>query len=143
MKANDLAKHLQGVDLDDLPSEMNSKARRAGLVVVIGVSRDTVEFYGAIDGEADVPEGGPIHIDADGLLPDAEEMEDGTDAELRAYYDRKRMAYLIDAEVDQHGFPWSFTTAIPHHRFVVLKDGARYCRGIVFDYASIGGKHGR
>lgn len=139
MKANEFAKHLNGMDLDDFPAELQGEAKKSGLVVVIGINRDMVMFYGSIVGAADVFEGSPIHVDADGVLP---EVDDVPNADLPAYYDRKRMAYLIDADFNQHGFPWSFTTAIPHHRFVVGKEGARYCRGIVFDYASIGGKHG-
>lgn len=137
MKANELARRLNGMDLSDFPSELDSEAKRAGLVVVIGVSKNTIEFLGKIDDEIDVEDGGPIHIDADGILPDADDVPED---ERAAYYDRKRMSYLIDAEWGRHGVPWSFTTAIPHHRFEVLgHDGGRYCRGIVFDFASIGG----
>lgn len=139
MKANELAQRLSNMDLGDFPSELKGEAEHAGLVVVIGVSKNTVEFYGAIDDQIMIEDGGPIHIDADGILPDADDIERGYEEDKRAYYDRKRMAYLIDAEWQQHGFPWSFTTAIPHHRFVVLCDGVRYCRGIVFEVKSIGG----
>lgn len=135
MKANELAKRLSGIELLDIGSEVEREASRAGLIVVYGAGRDTVAFIGAIAGEADVPEGGAIHIDADGLLPDVDAVAAD---DLPAYYDRKRLSYLIDAEWQQHGFPWSFTTAIPHHRFVVLNEGARYCRGIIFDKSALG-----
>lgn len=138
MKATQFAASLQGLDLDDIPHEMGAEARKSGLVVVMGTSRDTVEFFGAIEGEADVPEGGAIYFDRDGLLPDAEDVPDDL---AREYYDRKRLAYLIAAEWDQNGFPWTFTTAIPHHRFVAVREGARYCRGIVFGVAALGGGH--
>lgn len=136
MKANELARRLSGIDLNDISSEIGNEARRAGLIVVYGTSRDTLTFIGAIEGEADMPEGGAIHLDADGLLPD---VDDVPNDRLPAYYDRKRLSYLIDAEWDKNGFPWSFTTAIPHHRFVVMEDGVRYCRGIVFGFSMIGG----
>lgn len=136
MKATELAKRLSGMDLDDFPGDLAGEARRAGLVIVIGTSKNTVEFHGAIDDQINIEDGGAIHLDADGILPD---VDDVAEAENAAYYDRKRLSYLIDAEWGQHGFPWSFTTAIPHHRFVVTNDGARYCRGIVFDVQAIGG----
>jgi hypothetical protein len=136
MKASQLTASLQGLDLGDIPTEMASTARDAGLVVVLGTSRDAVSFYGAIEGEADVPDGGTIHFDRDGLLPDADSVPEEGKAD---YYDRKRFAFLIDAEWEQHGFPWTFTTVIPHHRFVAVREGARYCRGIVFDIKAIAG----
>lgn len=137
MKANELARRLSGIDLGDIGSEIGHEAAQAGLVVVYGAGRDTVTFIGAVEGEADVPEGGAIHLDADGLLPDVDDIENDR---LPAYYDRKRLSYLIDAEWEKNGFKWSFTTAIPHHRFVITNEGERYCRGIVFDFANIGGK---
>lgn len=137
MKANELARRLSGIDLGDIGTEIDREAAKAGLVVVYGAGRDMVTFIGAIGGEADVPEGGVIHLDADGLLPDVDAVSEN---DLPAYYDRKRMSYLIDAEWEQNGFKWSFTTTIPHHRFIVMNEGERYCRGIVFDFASIGGK---
>lgn len=135
MKANELARRLSGIELGDIGRDIESEARKGNLVVVYGDGRDLVKFIGAIDGTADVPEGGAIHLDADGLLPDADDVPE---AEHTAYYDRKRLSYLIDAEWQQHGFPWSFTTAIPHHRFVITNDGARYCRGIVFAKSELG-----
>jgi hypothetical protein len=136
MKAKDLATRLQGVDLGDIPHEMGAEARRAGLVVVMGTSRDTVEFFGAIEGEADVPEGGAIYFDAAGILPEADDVPHELQ---REYYDRKRLAFLIDAEWQRDGFHWIFTTALPHSRFVAAREGQRYCRGIVFDIKAIAG----
>jgi hypothetical protein len=136
MKANELARRLDGMDLGDFPSELNSTAERAGLVVVIGIDKRTVEFFGAIQDQIEIEDGGTIHLDAEGILPDPDDVSDDDRA---AYYDRKRLSFLIDAEWGMHGFPWSFTTAIPHHRFVVLgHDGGRYCRSIVFDKAMLG-----
>jgi hypothetical protein len=136
MKANELARRLSGIELGDIGREAEREAAKSGLVIVYGDGRDLVKFIGAIEGMADLPEGGPIHLDADGLLPDADDVPE---AERAAYYDRKRLSYLIDAEWQQHGFPWSFTTAIPHHRFVVMNEGTRYCRGIVFEKSALGG----
>lgn len=137
MKAKDLAARLHSMNLSEFPHDMVDEAKRSGLVVVIGTSKRTVEFYGAIDDQIDIEDGGAIYFDAEGILPDADSVPE---AEAQAYYDRKRLAYLIDAEWGQHGFPWSFTTVIPHSRFVVAThDGRRYCRGIVFDIKAIAG----
>ena len=136
MKPNAFAAKLNGIELNDIGREVTQEAARANIVIVYGSSRDTITFAGAIEGEADVPEGGTIHFDTAGLLPEADDVSIEEQAD---YYDRKRMAYLIDAEWQQGGFTWSFTTIIPHHRFVVMNEGARYCRGIVFDIQSLGG----
>lgn len=135
MKSNELARRLNGIELGDIGKDIEAEARKGNLIVVYGDGRDLVKFIGAIAGTSDVPEGGAIHLDADGLLPDADDVPE---VEHTAYYDRKRLSYLIDAEWQQHGFPWSFTTAIPHHRFVITNEGARYCRGIVFDKSALG-----
>lgn len=135
MKANELARRLNSIELGDIGRDVEREAAKSGLVVVYGDGRDLVKFIGAIDGTADAPEGGAIHLDVDGLLPDADDVSHEDSA---AYYDRKRLSYLIDAEWQQHGFPWSFTTAIPHHRFVITNEGARYCRGIIFDKIALG-----
>jgi hypothetical protein len=135
MKPNELARRLNGIELTDISDEISREADHFGLVVVYGFGRELVTFLGAIDDEIDVLEGGPIHLDADGVLPNADDVSEEDQA---AYYDRKRLSYLIDADYQQNGYQWSFTTAIPHHRFEVLNDGARYCRGIVFDKAMLG-----
>lgn len=135
MKANELARRLSGIELGDIGRDIESEARKGNLVVVYGDGRDLVKFIGAIDGTADVPEGGAIHLDADGLLPDADDVPE---AEHTAYYDRKRLSYMIDAEWETNGYKWSFQTIIPHHRFVVMTEGERYCRGIVFDKSALG-----
>lgn len=140
MKPNAFAAKLNGMDLTDMPSEMDSEARRAGLVVVLGVSADTIEFHGAMRDEIDVPDGDTIYLDAAGLLPHPDDIEGMSDAERRDYYDRKRLAASIDAEWQKDGFNWTFTTVLPHARFVAHKDGQRYARGIVFAAASLGAK---
>lgn len=137
MKAKDLAARLHGVDLNDIPSELDSEARRAGLVVVYGASNDTIKFCGALRGEADVPGGGTIYFDADGILPDADGVPDD---ERHAYYDRKRMAASVDAEWQRDGFTWAFSMVAQHSRFVMTNQAPRYCRGIVFALSQTGVK---
>lgn len=138
MKPTALAAKLNGMDLDDFPSELNSEARAAGLVVVLGVSSDAVEFYGAITGEANVLGGETIYFDTSGLLPGLDDVEKMSSERQRAYYERKKFAASIDAGWQQDGFSWTFTSALPHSRFVAHKDGARYCRGIVFRLVDLG-----
>jgi hypothetical protein len=129
MKKNELARRLHGMDLNDLPSEMDSEARRAGLVVVLGVSQELVKFYGALTDEIDIPEGGAIYFDQDGILP---HPDDVAEEDQPAFYARKTFAASIDAERNTHGFEWVFSTVLPYAQFVAANETRQYCRGIVF-----------
>lgn len=135
MKTKELAALLHGHEVGDLPGELDDVARRSGLVVVIGTDQNTVRFFGAIRGSADIPEGGTIYFDAEGILPDADEVPE---AERAAHYDRKRFALVLDADWEKDGFAWTFNTVAPHRRFVLVKEGSRYSRSIVFSLADAG-----
>lgn len=138
MKPNAFAAKLNGMDLNDFPSDLSREACLHGLVVVLGMSADTVEFIGGIEGEADVPEGDAIYFDLDGLLPDPDDVDGMSEDDQRFYYERKKFAASVDANWQQDGYAWTFTTVIPHARFVAHKDGKRYSRGIVFHLADCG-----
>jgi hypothetical protein len=135
MKTKELAALLHGHEVGDLPSELDDVARRSGLVVVIGTDQNTVRFFGAISGTADIPEGGTVYFDAEGILPDADDVPE---PDRQAHYDRKRFALVLDADWNRDGFAWTFTTATSHKRFVLHKEGARWCRGIAFSMADAG-----
>lgn len=139
MKRIQLAQLLQGLDLsDNIPKDVQEKAKAAGLVIVHGASDDLAEFLGAIHDEASCYGGGTVYFDAKGVLPDFEDL-DGDEAETREYFDRKRLAVSLEAVWNNHGpFPWSYTTAIPHSTFEMHDDGEPFCRGIVFSLEDAG-----
>jgi hypothetical protein len=111
--------------------EANAKA--SGLVVVFGGSDDLIEFRGAIDDEQGAGQGTEILVDARGLLPDRDNIED--DDELQDYFARKPWARTITTVWAQGDHAWQYRTDIPHATFEVMDDGEKYCKGIVFRLA--------
>jgi hypothetical protein len=111
-------------------------AKAAGLVIVFGASDDLMELEGAIRDEFGCYDGGTALIDAIGLLPDRENIED--DDELKAYFKRKPLARRIEALwCKEDGYSWTYSTDIPHATFDVLDGEDHYCRGIVFALAEL------
>ena len=111
-------------------------AKAAGLVIVFGASDDLMEFEGAIRDEFGCYNGGTALIDAKGLLPERENIED--DDELQEYFKRKPVARKIEALwCKEDGYSWTYSTEIPHSTFDVLEGEDRYCRGIVFALADL------
>jgi len=112
-------------------------AKAAGLVIVFGASDDLMEFEGAIRDEFGCYDGGTAMIDAKGLLPERENIED--DDELQEYFKRKPQARKIEALwCKEDGYSWTYLTDIPHSTFDVLDGEDHYCRGIVFALANLG-----
>lgn len=107
-------------------------AKASGVVIVYGASDDIMRFDGAITDEIGCYNGGSALVDAEGLLPERESIDD--DAELEAFFNRKRKAQIIEAVWcdESDNYPWTYQTEIPHETFEVIEDDDKYCRGIVF-----------
>lgn len=132
MTKEELAKKLDGNEyLHEVPKEIATEAKEAGLVIVYGQSDDLMEFAGAIDEEVGAWEGVTVLVDTKGLLPERESIED--DETLEDFFKRKRDALKIQALWAKEGnYSWTYKTDIPHATFNILEDGEPYCRGIVF-----------
>lgn len=131
MNAQQLAEKLNGLEYPvDIDGSLIEQAKEAGLVIVYGASDDLMEFEGAIYDEFGCYEGGTVRLDADGILPDYDNIED--EDEMQRYFARKPQAREIEALWDQDGYSWTYRTDIPHATFEVMEDGEHYCRGIVF-----------
>lgn len=118
-------------------NEIQQQAKAAGLVIVTGGSDDLMEFKGAINDEVGAYDGGTAYVDAKGLLPDRENIDD--DDKLADYFARKPAAKPIEALWDaEEGYCWTYETEIPHVTFELLDDGETWCRGIVFRLADAG-----
>lgn len=139
MTLAELARALNGIEYSATihmrGSDLMNQAKASGLVVVYGASDDLMEFDGAFHDEIDCYNGGEAYVDAAGLLPDRESIED--DSELQNYFIRKPGAKMIEALWDQEGYSWIYKTDIPHKTFDILEDGEKYCRGIVFALADL------
>jgi hypothetical protein len=133
MNAKELAAELSGMQYPlRIPKALTDAAKAAGLVIVYGASDDLMEFEGAIYDEIGVYEGGTAFVDAKGLLPERDQIED--DDDLKDYFARQPNAKPIEALWAEEGeYSWTYKTDIPHETFEVIEDGCPpYCRGIVF-----------
>lgn len=141
MNAKELAAQLNGLQYPvRIPKTLTDAAKAAGLVIVYGASDDLMEFEGAIYDEIGCYDGGTAYVDAKGLLPDRDSIED--DDELKDYFARQPNAQPIEALWCQEGeYSWTYKTDIPHETFEVMEDGEPpYCRGIVFALSDLAEK---
>lgn len=141
MNAKELAAQLDGKQYPlRIPKNLTDAAKAAGLVIVYGASDDLMEFEGAIYDEMGCYNGGTAFVDAKGLLPDRDSIED--DDGLKDYFARQPNAKPIEAVWDDGtGYSWTYKTDIPHETFEILEDGEPpYCRGIVFALADLAEK---
>jgi hypothetical protein len=114
--------------------ELFAAMKADGLVAVFGASDDLLEFRGAIYDEVGAYEGTTVKVDAEGLIPTWDSLEDASESEHAAYFRRKPNGVAIEA-VWAPGDPdasWLIITDIPHATFDIMEEGDLYCRGIVF-----------
>lgn len=144
MTPAELAAKLAGIEYPvRIPKEIEAEAKAAGLVIVFGASDDLMEFRGAIDDEVGAWGGATVRMDAEGPLPDFDDVmeygvhRDGKDR-LRNYFRREGASKTVDALwCAADDCSWTYRTDIPHATFEVMEDGEIYCRGIVFSLAAL------
>jgi hypothetical protein len=132
MDIKEFASMLNGGEYEEeITKEEGKQAKELGFVVVFGASDDLAEFRGALDDEASVWDGGEIFLDKHGLF-------EGCEEDCKYSKAAKEKCKVIEAiwcgEVD---YSWTYKTDIPHATFEIMKDGEKYCRGIVFDIKSL------
>lgn len=123
--------------LSEITKEEEQHAKMAGLVVIFGASDDLMELRGAINDEFNCYAGGTALIDAKGLLPERDDIED--DGVLKDYFTRMPTAKAIDALWGTEGYGWTYHTVVPHATFDIVEDDEKYCRGIVINIADLAG----
>lgn len=135
MNAQDLAALLDHRQYGrEITRDESRKAAEHGLVVVYGASDDLIEFEGAISDEQGASNKSLHYLSGDGLL------RSECDEDECPYFARLiESAKTVQAMWDSEGFSWTYVTDIPHATFVVLEDSEKYCRGIVFALADVGG----
>ncbi|MBT2295712.1 hypothetical protein [Pseudomonas fluorescens] len=137
MNKEDLADRICGIGYPcRIHKDLIQIAKGSGLVIVYGASDDLMKFEGAACEEISCYDGGTALVDAQGVLPDRDSIDD--DDELQRYFKRKAKAKPIEALwCKEPGYSWTYKTDIPHATFEVLDDVDRYCRGIVFALADL------
>jgi hypothetical protein len=138
MNATKLAGILDGMEYPlNLSRDLLDQAKAAGLVIVYGASDDLMELEGAIRDEFGCYEGGVALVDAQGLLPNWENVREDDESEIEAYILRKKSSRTIEAIWGEEGFSWTYKTDIPHVTFEVMEDDETYCRGIIFSLSDL------
>lgn len=143
MTKEDLALALHGISYPcRIDAHLIEQAKAAGLVIVYGASDDLMEFRGAVRDELGCYGGGTGFVDAKGVLPNREDIDD--DEDLADYFARKPLAKQIEALwAKEDGYSWTYATDIPHATFEIVEDGESYCRGLVFALADLAGAEPR
>lgn len=141
-KALEIAQKLHGMGYPlRIPKDVQDEAKAAGIVIVYGRSDDLMEFDGAVSDEVSAWDGTTALVDAKGVLPSWESLQDDGDESRHAdYHARKPHVVGIEAvwcPKDMPGTSWAYKTAIPHATFDIMEEGDIYCRGIVFALADI------
>ena len=120
---------------DEITKEECVLAKVSGLVVMYGYSDDNVELCGAIDDEVSAWDGTIISfLNGEILTSKCEDENCPYFKELEKSPHIKKVEALWCKEGE---YSWAFKTDIPHATFDILEDGEKFCRGIVFDIASI------
>lgn len=112
----------------EISKKEEKEAKKDGIVIVFGYSDDIIEFRGAINSEMHA---GDILIDAKGVLPEREDIDD--DDELRDYFSRDNKAKKIEAIWGGKKASWTYKTKIPHSTFKIYEDEELFCIGIIFE----------
>ena len=113
--------------------ELFAQMKADGLVAVFGASDDLMEFRGAAHDEVGCYGGGTASVTRSGLLS-AQCDNDDCPHERQ----RRESASRITANWDDgHGFAWTYTTDIPHAKFIVNEGDELYCEGIVFALSDV------
>lgn len=138
MTKEELASKLNGREYgDEITGEEGAQAKRDGLVVLFGYSDDNAEFRGAIYDEASCFKGAELGVSKKGVI-----KHDGNhqcDCQFCGYSKQVKESVVIEAQWGNDGYSWTYKTTIPHACFDVLEHGEKFCRGIVFAIADVGG----
>ena len=137
MTKEKLAEQLNGCEIGkEISREFKAVAKNNGLVVIFGASDDLMEFRGAIDDECGAYSGTTALIDAKGLLPDRDQIDD--DDVLEDFFHRRKTAKEVNVIwCGTKEYSWTYETELPHASFDVMEDGKKYCRGIILKLPSL------
>jgi len=117
--ARQLAEQLNNHNHDDSFTKFVIKtAKDNRLVIVTATGLDCITFIGAIEDEADCYMGGELFLDKEYVYTRQSKEKDRKP--ILSIYDKRAV------------YTWKFMTKIPHSKFVVLKNGKRWCEAIVF-----------
>lgn len=137
MTREELAGKLDGNQYrNEISKKLEAEAKAAKLVVIFGASYDLIEFRGAIADEQGACDGTTVLIDSAGLLPARDKIDD--DDELEKLFRRRKTAKELQVLWNREPeYSWTYETDIPHSTFDIIRDGDKYCRGIVLSLEDV------
>lgn len=134
MTKEEAAAALNGCEYGEEGSkELFAQMKDAELVAVFGASDDLMEFRGAIYDEIGCYGGGTAAVTSSGLLNAQCDNDDCPHERER----RERASKIAAHWDDGHGFAWTYSTEIPHAKFIVKEGDELYCEGIVFALSDV------
>ncbi|MDF8363309.1 MULTISPECIES: hypothetical protein [Achromobacter] len=122
---------------NEITSEEEKEAGRAGLLIVFGASDDLLEFRGAFRDQAGAYDSATVQFHAGGALPAWDDLDKTNEDDVLQYFEQKMNANQVTAHWDHEGYSWFIEPGmgLGYAVFDVLEDDERYCRGIVIDMA--------
>lgn len=139
-----MAARLDGREVgDEIEDRDRQDAKDSGLVIVYGASDDLMEFDGCIHDEAypgaDDGKPGKIVVSEKGIVPKFSDVDHDDENQMQKYFEARKghMKIILAHWCAEPGYSWTYETSIPHATFEIMEDGDHYCRGIVFDIASL------
>ena len=131
----EIAKKLDGNNLDRRLDSGDIDLQGMGFVIVYGQSDDLLELDGAIRDEYGAYNGTQIKLNSKGVIENLCESEDCP------YYlkEEREAKFYISAEFDPSSIDatWLITSNIPHETFNIMEDDELFCKGIIFDIRSL------
>lgn len=107
-------------------------AKESNIVIIYGASDDLMEIDGAITDEADVWDGGTVHIqisyECEGQIIGGGVVGNNGQNNVMSI----EAKWCEDKTEDRKTISWSYETSVPHEEFDIMEDGEVYCRGIIF-----------
>jgi len=121
---------------NEITREEAKQAKADGLIVLFGYSDDNIEIRGAFHDEVGMNDGGEIFLHRGGILPDYESI-DCPECQNRVEKDEKKCA-VIECKWSEGDYSWFIQPRVtPFAPFDIMKDGEKFCRGVVIAVADL------
>jgi hypothetical protein len=139
MNLRQLAEKLNKVEYGfSLNNELKEICKKERLIVMHGYSDDLLECEGAICDEIGAYGGTEFAFDAEGFIPEYDQINHDDRHEVEHWINRDKKARKFKAIWHNGGsLAWTIETDVPHTTFDIMEDGEVFSRGIIFSLDSL------